>query len=119
MTSICKPCTTTSVLKTWLYAWTTNNRFGNYNQPCPLCNTPNNDTLRHFYDCPPITHATQLAFNQPHLPHTRDYFVLSTPYFTHQYYSQQLLTLNAIHIYCITNTYHSIKHNPTADVTDT
>ena len=115
----CKPCTTTAILKTWLYAWCTNNRFGNFQQPCPLCNAPNSDTLRHFYDCPPLKQAARTILNQPHLPATRDYFFLALPYATYQHHSNTLLTINAIHIYCITNTYHTMKHSPTNDVTDT
>jgi hypothetical protein len=108
-----------AIIKTWLYAWTTNSRFGNNNQPCPICNAPNNDTLRHFYNCTPLTTAARTTLNQPLLPTTRDYFFLSTDYNTQQPNNKLLLQLNAIHIYCITNTYHSIKHNPTNDVHDT
>ena len=119
VTNTFKPCTTTAILKTWLYAWCTNNRFGNYNQPCPLCHSPNSDTLRHLYNCTPLTQAARTILNQQHLPANRDYFFLTTPYSTYQYYSIPLLTINAIHIYCITNTYHSIKHSPHDDVQDT
>ena len=119
ITSTCKPCTTSAILRTWLYAWTTNNRFGNYNQPCPICNAPNSDTLRHFYDCPPLSIAARTTLNQPNLPTSRDFFFLSLPYSHSVLQHRALCTLNAIHIYCITNTYHSIKHRPTSDVTDT
>ena len=119
ITSICKPRTTSAILKTWLYRWTTNNRFGNRSQPCPICQSPNNDTLRHFYDCPPLSNAAKTILNQPHLPTTRDYFFLCTPYNTCTNNHLQLLQLNAIHIYCITNTYHAIKHSPHNDITDT
>ena len=68
----------------------------------------------------PTTHtAARTILNQQYLPATRDYFFLTTPYSTHQYYSIPLLTINAIHIYCITNTYHAIKHSPNDDVKDT
>lgn len=119
ITTTCKPCTTMSIIKTWLYAWTTNNRFGNYNQPCPLCNAPNNDTRRHFYNCPSLTSAAKQILNQQYLPTTRHYFFLATPYSTMQCNATPLLTLNAIHIHCITKTYHSIKHSPHNDITDT
>ena len=119
ITNNCKPCTTSAILKTWLYGWTTNNRFGNYSQPCPLCHSPNSDTLRHFYDCPPLSLASQHTLNQQYLPATRDYFFLTTHYDTSQPLHTQLLRLNAIHIYCITNTYHTIKHSPNNDIQDT
>ena len=119
ITTTCKPCTTSAIIKTWLYGWTTNSRFGNISQPCPLCNSPNSDTLRHFYDCPPLTTAARNILGQPYLPNTRDYFFLATNYVTAQYNYRSILQLNAIHIYCITNTYHAIKHNPHNDIQDT
>ena len=71
------------------------------------------------YNCPPLSNASRIVLNQPSLPTTRDYFFLSTHYDTNQPFQAQLLQLNAIHIYCITNTYHSIKHSPNNDTQDT
>ena len=119
ITSTCKPCTTSSILKTWLYAWTTNSRFGNPSQPCPLCQTPEGDTLRHYYNCVPLSSAARNVLNQHSLPLTRDYFFLTTSYSTLRDIGRPLLLLNAIHIYCITNTYHTIKHCPSNDIQDT
>ena len=114
-----KQCTLISILKTWLYAWTTNNRFGNYNQACPLCNKPNSDTLHHFYNCHPLTAAAKHTLNQPHLPTTRDYFFLCNHYNSPHGNTDQHLKLNAMHLHCITKTYHHIKHHPNDDITDT
>ena len=119
ITSTCKPCTTSAILKTWLYGWTTNSRFGNPSQPCPLCNSPHNDTLRHFYNCPPLTSVARALLNQEYLPTNRDYFFLAYPSSALQSNSLQLLQLNAIHIYCIINTYHAHKHSPNNDIQDT
>lgn len=77
----------------------------------------NSDTLRHFYHCPPITHAARTLFNQPNLPHDRNYFYLCNDYSSMQYHSIPALCLNAMHIYCITNTYHAFKHHHDLDPT--
>ena len=69
-----KQCTQISIIKTWLYGWTTSTRFGNYHQPCPLCHQLNSDTLRHYYNCHPLTTAAKHTLNQPHLPTTRNFF---------------------------------------------
>ena len=116
ITSTCKPCTTSAILKTWLYAWTTNSRFGNPSQQCPLCHKPSSDTLRHYYDCPPLSAAARNILNQQFLPLSRDYFFLANDYSMLGHHSRPLLLLNAVHIYCITNTYNTIKHHPLNDV---
>ena len=101
LSAMTKQCTLISILKTWLYAWTTNNRFGNYNQACPLCNKPNSDTLRHFYNCHPLTAAAKHTLNQPHLPTTRDYFFLCNHYNSPHGNTDQHLKLNAIYVYML------------------
>ena len=119
LSSLSKQCVLISVLKMWFYAWTTNNRFGKYHQPCPLCHKPNSDSLRHYYNCHPLTAAATHTLNQPHLPTTRDYFFLAHDYNNTPGNTDQHLVLNAIHIHCITKTYHHIKHNPNDNITDT
>ena len=119
LSTMTKQCVLISILKTWLYAWTTNNRFGNYNQPCPICHKPNSDTLRHFYNCHPLSAAAKRVFHQPYLPTTRDYFFLSHDYNNSHGHTDHHLKLNAIHIQCITKTYHHIKHHQHEDITDT
>ena len=115
----CKPCTTVAILKTWFYGWCTTSRFGNKDQPCPICSLPKSDTLRHFYNCPPLTQAANTILNQPNLPHDRNYFFLSNNYGRLQHLSPTLPLLNAIHIYCIFTTYNAIRHHPSNDITDT
>ena len=113
-----KQCTQISIIKTWLHRWTTSTRFGNYHQPCPLCHQPNSDTLRHYYNCAPLTAAARQVLNQPHLPTTLNYFFLAHNYSNSQGNNEQHFLFNAIHIHCITKTYHHVKHNPHDDITD-
>ena len=115
----CKPCTSIAILKTWFYGWCTSSRFGNKDLPCPICSLPKSDTLRHFYNCPPLTQAARQILNQPNLPCDRNYFFLSNSYSKLEYDSLTLPLLNAIHIYCIFSTYNTIRHHPNNDITDT
>ena len=41
---------------------------------------PNNDSLRHYYKCHPLTAAATQTLNQQHLPSTRAYFFLAHNY---------------------------------------
>ena len=120
-----KPCLASAILRTRVYAWTTSTRFGRTIRPCPMCRTPNTDTLAHFHhECPALATAFNATFRQHSLPCTQQCFFFATPYqLTDDTTLAQLLLLhaqkivNAIHIYAASNTYHSLKYNSTLNPT--
>ena len=121
-----KPNLASSILRTWMYAWTTHSRFGQPQHPCPICHEPNSDTLRHIHECSALNHAARTALHQPHLPSTRHYLFFCSQYTTqdgaplcHSAHSYPRFTINAIHIYASTNTYHTMKYSPCNNVLHT